>query len=141
MSDTKDTLHQISDELMEILKDECAAIPWKSTVMGPTYPKELTGFVCCDSVEYEPFSKADTKAVAVFTVEIICPNPKTAEVGDTRAIEQLAMNVKRVLRKNNTIDGWAQDSSVDKILFATPAGIANTGVAVLQFSIQFVDQN
>ena len=48
---------QVTNELYEILKDEVPEISnWKQEVLGPAYPKELTGFICCDTVEYAPFS-------------------------------------------------------------------------------------
>ena len=46
------TLRQVSDALMAILSDRVPEIPWKAAVMGPSFPKGLTGFVCCDEVDY-----------------------------------------------------------------------------------------
>lgn len=83
----------IANEIVEILKDEFPDMVWKSAVLGPSYPKELTGYVCCDTITFEPYSKKSRQASAVFTIEIICPNPKN-KADDTQYIEDLAMEVK-----------------------------------------------
>lgn len=126
----------IANEIVEILKDEFPDMVWKSAVLGPSYPKELTGYVCCDTITFEPYSKKSRQALAVFTIEIICPNPKN-KADDTQYIEDLAMEVKDVLCENRTIDGWAQDSCIDKIVFATPAGRPDIGIAIFSFTVEY----
>lgn len=129
---------QIANEICEILKDEFPDMVWLNAVSGPAYPKELTGYICCDSITYEPFSKGKRQASAVFTIEIISPNPKGKEA-DAQYIEDLAMEVDEVLRENETIDGWAESSNVDKILFATPAGMTSIGLAIFQFTVTYTE--
>lgn len=129
---------QIANEICEILKDEFPDMVWLNAVSGPAYPKELTGYICCDSITYELFSKEKRQASAVFTIEIISPNPKGKET-DAQYIEDLAMEVDEVLRENETIDGWAESSNVDKILFATPAGMTNIGLAIFQFTVTYTE--
>jgi hypothetical protein len=133
------SLRKISDELEAILTDEIPAIPWKSEVMGPAFPKELKGFICCDSVDFSPNTKVSQIAEAEFTIEIICPNPKD-KANDTTLVEDYAMQIKDVLQKNRSIDGWAQDSAVRKILFATPAGVSSIGIAIISFIVKYIDE-
>lgn len=137
---SKNKFRQVTNELYEILKDEVPEISnWKQEVLGPAYPKELTGFICCDTVEYAPFSKGMREATAVYTIEIICPNPKGHEQ-DTAPVEDLAMKVKGVLANNETLDGWAKSSFVNKIVFGTPAGQSSSiGIAVFSFTVTFLE--
>ncbi len=58
---------------------------------------------------------------------------------DAQYLEDLAMEVKDVLTENATIDGWAEDSNVDKVVFATPAGIVNIGLAIFSFIVNYAD--
>ena len=130
------TLRQVSDALMAILSDRVPEIPWKAAVMGPSFPKGLTGFVCCDEVDYEPFVKGDRIAEAVFGIQIICPNPKGKET-DTTLVEDYAMKVRRVLAEEWTLDNWAVDSTVNSITFATPAGLSSIGIAIIKYTVGY----
>lgn len=129
---------KIADEIQAILSEEFPDVVWRTAVLGPTYPKELTGYICCDSITFEPYHKIRRQASATFTIEIIAPNPRGQEM-DAQYLEDLAMEVKDVLTENATIDGWAEDSNVDKVVFATPAGIANIGLAIFQFTVNYSD--
>lgn len=114
-------------------------VAWKAAVMGPVYPKVLTGFICCDAVQYERFTKEHNKATAVYVLRLICPNPKDMELA-TEPIEDMAMQVKEILRDNPTIDGWARDSFVNLIQFGTPTGMPTIGEAILQLVVDFIDE-
>ncbi len=130
------TLRQVSDAIAAILSDLVPSIPWQVSIMGPAYPKTTTGYICCDEVKYKPFAKDDDEAVAEFSLTILSPNPKS-DPTNTTIIEDYAMKVRDVLNKNNKLDGWALDSSVESITFGTPAGISAIGVAVIQFLVKF----
>lgn len=126
-----DILQDVSNEIEKILKKECPDIPWMRTVMGPIFPKSLQGFIFCDEVNYDPFDKLGCKATAEFTIEIICPNPK--DISDE--VEEKALTVRNVLQEYDTLHDLAEDSYVKKIIFATPAGMTDVGVAIIQFVV------
>jgi hypothetical protein len=138
MAGTTDRLHRISDELLAILKEEVPDIPWTESVIGPSFPQTLTGYICCDTVEYESYTKQAAAANALYTIEIICPDPQ--HMNSVRQVETLAIQVKDVLRKNGNIDGWALSSMVNRIVFATPAGMKHVGVAIMEFAVRFIDE-
>ncbi|AXB81780.1 hypothetical protein ACG98G_00205 [Megasphaera hexanoica] len=127
---------QIANEITAILEDEFPDMTWKSAVLGPAYPKTLTGYVCCDTITFDPFTKSKKQASATFTIEVICPNPKE-KADNTQYIEDLAMEINDVLTENKTIDGWADDSRVEKIVFATPAGRPEIGIAIFTFTVEY----
>lgn len=139
MNDERITLSKITDAIDAILSEELPAIPWKQEVLGPVFPKTVTGYICCDSVEYGLMDKLTPTAKAVYTIEIISPNPKGKEYS-TNLIEGYAMDARDILRNNERLDGWAIKSAVNKIIFATPSGIANIGVAVMEFEVVFEDE-
>lgn len=130
------TLRQVSDAIEAILEDQVPGIEWKQAVLGPVFPKTLTGFICCDSISYEPFTKGDAIAEATFGIQIICPNPK-GNPQATAPVEDYAMQVRDVLAKEWMLDNWAEDSSVEKITFATPAGMPSVGVAIIEFHVKY----
>lgn len=130
------TLRQVSDAIEAILEDKIPDIEWKAAVLGPVFPKTLTGYICCDSVDYNVDTKGADTAEATFAIQIICPNPKENPEG-TEYVENYAMQVRETLAEEWDLDGWARDSSVEKITFATPAGISSVGVAILEFHVQY----
>lgn len=132
----KATLRQVSDAIAAILTDLVPEIPWQVSIMGPSYPKTTTGFICCDEVKYEAFAKDESEAMAEFSLTILSPNPKS-DPTNTTIIEDYAMKVRDVLTKESKLYGWALDSSVESITFGTPAGISAIGVAVMKFLVKF----
>ena len=126
-------LHQIGDAIAAILADEQPEIPWRQEVLGPVFPKALTGYICCDSVEFTATSKLSTKAKAVYLIQIISPNA-TAE---TSRIEDLAMMTRKVLARNSALDNWADHGFVSQIIFGTAAGNNKIGTALLTYEVQF----
>lgn len=129
-------LREVTDALEAILEDEAPEVRWKQAVLGPTYPKGLTGYICCDKIEYEQTSKAGTpQATATYAIQIISPNPKS-DPTNTTIIEDYAAKVKEILDKERTLDGWALDSAVKSIQFATPAAVSNIGIAIIEFLVK-----
>lgn len=129
-------LREVSDALEAILEDKVPEIAWKQAVMGPTYPKALTGFICCDKIEYNQTEKTgEPQATATFALQIISPNPKS-DPTNTTMIEDYATKVKAVLGEERTLDGWALDSAVKSIQFATPAAVTNIGIAIIEFVVK-----
>ncbi|SUP42249.1 hypothetical protein [Veillonella criceti] len=129
-------ISRISDAIDAILSEKLPHIPFKQEVLGPTYPKELTAYICCDTISYEKQNKGCEIGMATYTIQIICPNPK----GITNEIEGYAMDVCEVLRNEYTLDDWAMDSHVKKVIFATPAGISTIGVAVITLEVEYYDE-
>ena len=130
------TLRQVSDAIEAILSDMVPDIPWKTGIMGPAFPKSVTGYICCNGVRYQPFVKEDSESIAEFSLTIISPNP-AGDPGNTTLVEDYAMKVRAVLDQEYTLDGWAVDSSVESITFGTPQGISTIGAAVLRFLVKF----
>nr|DAI69138.1 MAG TPA: Minor tail protein U Alpha-Beta fold, VIRAL PROTEIN [Caudoviricetes sp.] len=128
------TLRRIADAIEAILEDKVPEIPWQYAVLGPVFPKTLTGYICCNEIKYDPFVKSDNIAVADFAIQIICPN---TQKGDATAVENYAMKVRETLGAERTLDGWAEDSSVQAIVFGTPAGSQNIGIAVIDFTVKY----
>ncbi len=129
-------LREVSDALEAILEDRASEIVWKQAVLGPTYPKELTGYICCDKIEYSQVEKTgEPQATATFALQIISPNPKS-DPTNTTMIEDYATKVKGVLDEERTLDGWALDSAVKSIQFATPAAVTNIGIAIIEFVVK-----
>lgn len=132
-------LRNVSEAIEAILSNEVAEIPWKTGIMGPQFPKELTGFICCDEIQYHALDKEESMVTATFAVQIICPNPKD-DPQNTTAVEDYAMKVRQVLAKERKLDGWASDSYVDSITFATPAGTTSIGIAILKFVVNYEEE-
>lgn len=130
------SFRRVADALEAILEDRVPEVVWKTAIAGPVFPKQLTGYLCCDSIEYSPYVKGESITEAVFLIEIICPNPKEAP-DSTTPVEDIAMKVREVLAEERTLDGWAEDSSVYKITFATPAGMNATGAAILEYHVKY----
>lgn len=129
-------LREVSDALEAILEDRASEIAWKQAVMGATYPKELTGYICCDKIEYSQVEKTgEPQATATFALQIISPNPKS-DPTNTTMIEDYATKVKAVLGEERMLDGWALDSAVKSIQFATPAAVTNIGIAIIEFVVK-----
>lgn len=129
-------LREVSDALEAVLEDLAPEIAWKQAVMGPTYPKKLTGYICCDKIEYDQETKTgEPQATATFALQIISPNPKS-DPTNTTMIEDYATKVKGILDKERTLDGWALDSGVTSIQFATPAGMTNIGIAIIEYLVK-----
>lgn len=132
----KATLRQVSDAIAAILTNLVPEIPWQVSIMGPSYPKAITGFICCDEVQYKAFAKDEDEATAEFSLTILSPNPKI-DPTNTTIIEDYAMKVRGVLEQERKLDGWALDSSVESITFGTPAGISAIGVAIIRYLVKF----
>lgn len=132
----KYTLHNISNYLLEFLKQEMPEIKWEEKVLGAVFPKETTGLIYCDSLEFQNTGKTISKAKAVYGIDIICPNPKNTEP-ETRTIENMALNVRQILTKDYSLGGWALFSSVDRIIFGTPAGMNTVGRALIMYTVEF----
>lgn len=130
------TLRQVSDAIEAILSDLVPDIPWRTGIMGPAFPKSVTGYICCNGVRYQPFVKEDSESIAEFSLTIISPNP-AGDPSNTTLVEDYAMKVRAVLDQEYTLDGWAVDSSVESITFGTPQGISTIGAAVLRFLVKF----
>ena len=130
------TLRQVSDAIEAILADQVPEIEWKAAILGPVFPKTLTGYICCDNIEYGAFTKKEDLVEATFAIQIICPNPKDDSEA-TAPVEDYAMKVRKVLADNWELDGWAEESAVKTITFATPAGMATVGAAILEFHVKY----
>lgn len=126
-------LHQVTDALIAILSDEMPDIIWKEAVVGAIFPKELTGYVICDRMAFENISKLDYKVKATYLIQIICPDTK-AEV---RRIEDLALQVRKILTKNYTLDNWAQNGMITDIIFGTATGNSKIGTAIINYEVAF----
>lgn len=133
MSDV--TLRNVSDAIQAILEDKVKDIEWKQAVMGPIFPKTLTGFICCDEVTFDPATKIEPLAKAVYGVQIVCPNP--SKDTSTTLVEDYAMATMEALRGEPKLDGWAVDSNVESITFGTPAGNATIGIAIIKLSVMY----
>ena len=129
----KYTLHNISNYILELLKQEMPEIKWEEKVLGAVFPKEMTGLVYCDSLEFQDAGKMMSKAKAVYGIDIICPNPKLK----TRPVENMALHIREILAKDYSLGGWALNSSVDRIIFGTPAGMNTVGRALILYTVEF----
>lgn len=129
------TLRHVTDALEAVLEDRVKGIDWTVSIMGATYPKKTTGYIICDGVSYENFRKEEQIAKATFGIQIICPNPKK-EV-HTEIVEDLAMQVRQVLKEEYDLDGWVMDSSVNRVDFATAKGLPYIGVAIIEYEVKY----
>ncbi len=127
------TLHNVSNYIIELLRQEMNEVIWEEKTLGAVFPKELTGFIYCDSLEFLDIGKSNMKAKAVYGIDIICPNPKM----QTRPIEQLALKTRKILTSDFTLGNWALTSSVERIVFGTPAGMNTIGRALLLYTVYF----
>lgn len=132
----KYTLHNISNYILELLKQEMPEIKWEEKVLGAVFPKETTGLVYCDSLEFQNTGKTISEAKAVYGIDIICPNPKGEEL-KTRPVENMALHIREILAKDYSLGGWALNSSVDRIIFGTPAGMNTVGRALILYTVEF----
>jgi len=120
------------------LAEEIPGVEWKQSTLGAVFPKTLTGFICCDEIIYEPQTKLNCITTAYFIIEIICPNP-VREVAD-QEIEDIAAKVREILDANATLDGWAEQSNVNRIQFGTPAGNQTIGAALMELEVKFIEE-
>ena len=127
-------LHEVANALMNLLNDTLPDIPWQERVIGLQIPKELTGSFCCTGIDFKRVDKTTTECVAKYTVYIIDPTVNRVE---PRNVETLALQIRDVLTKNNDLDGWAIDSVVDSIAFATAGGRNDVGAAIIEYTIIF----
>lgn len=130
------TFRRVADALQAILEEEVPEVPWRYEVLGPVFPKDPTGFIACDEMNYKPFNKGDALAEATFGIQIIYPNPNKQQENAAN-VEDLAVKVRRVLTNNNTLDGWAVDSTVERIVFGAAAGNNRIGTALLSFTVKY----
>lgn len=129
------SLRQIANTLVEVLQQEIPEVIWQANVMGAQWPKILMGFICCDSIDYTVIAKDRLSGTARFTIEIIHPAPKE-ETPDIHVIEDYAQKVHKVLLSPwRGQDGTPLDAKVERIQFATPAGINTIGLAILQVQV------
>ena len=129
------TLQQVTDALEAILEDRVSEVKWEVSLMGPRFPKETTGYIICDEVSYEDFTKGNPIARATFGIQIICPNPKK-EI-DIQTVEKVAMKVRQALAEEYTLDDWAMDSKVNSVLFGTAPGQKSIGMAILDYTVDY----
>lgn len=133
----KVNLARITDALYAILKDEVNGVTWEISPMGAKFQSGRRGYISCDEVEYSPLTKGGENARATFLLEVIDPNPPKTE---TEAIETLAMHIRKRLKTNETLDGWARSSRVRKIMFGSPAGHPNIGAALFEYEVNFEEE-
>lgn len=105
--------------------------------MGPSYPKAITGFICCDEVQYKAFAKDEDEATAEFFSDNPQPKPKERPYQHDNHRGLCYESARHVLEQERKLDGWALDSSVESITFGTPAGISAIGVAVIRYLVKF----
>ena len=75
--------------------------------------RRLTGYICCDSITYEPFQQGSARLRLSSRLKLSHQTRKGKETDAQYIEEDLAMEVDEVLRENETIDGWAESSNVD----------------------------
>ena len=63
------------------------------------------------------------------------PNPKGEEL-KTRPVENMALHIREILAKDYSLGGWALNSSVDRIIFGTPAGMNTVGRALILYTVE-----
>jgi len=132
----KYTLHNISNYILELLKQELPEIKWDEKVLGAVFPKETTGLIYCDSLEFQHTGKTISKAKAIYGIDIIGPNPKGEEL-KTRPVENIALRIREILTKDYSLGNWALYSSVDRIIFGAPAGMNTVGRALIMYTVEF----
>ena len=131
------TFQRIAEELQSVLEEGLPGIPWKQEMLGGAFPKDMAGYFFCDRIDYKRLTEAQRVTIATFTIELVCANP--VKNGGNHRIENHAIEIRKALDAHRTLNGLARRSDVEQILFGSPQGSANIGVALITYTVEFYE--
>lgn len=117
--------------LLELLQEEVTEVSdWQDVVKGVKRAKDITGTISCDRVSYAFDAKGDREATAEFSIWVLDPNSESG-------VDPIADHIDQVLTDNPTLNRWATDSEVEKIIFGVAQGRETAGLACLIFRVRY----
>jgi len=122
---------EVQEAIRRILVDEVPEVAdWQTRLVGIERGTGLVGGISCDRVAFATAAKGEREATATYSIYLI-------DYGNSFDVDALADKADAAFAADPSLDGWATDSRVKRILYGAAPTRAPVCVACLELEVKY----
>lgn len=123
---------EVTAAILKLLSEALPNIRWQQRISGAGRSKDVEGSVTNDRTDYRYDDKDSLVATAVYYVYIVDAN-------STENVDEMADTAFKVLNDDD-LDGIAVVGEVKRIIYGSPQGRPQAGVALLEYEVTYYEE-